>query len=74
MTITLTIEEMLALFGLFSGGFTIAVWIGSKLFATRKDLHEVKNSLTAVSLTLSLQNNDLAWIKGALGHPTNGGN
>ena len=63
MNPTFTIETLAALTVIltFAGG--VCFWLGSRIFATRKDLHNVTQRLEAVKVAATVLQNDVKWIK-----------
>lgn len=41
-----------------------AYFLGCRLFATRKELHDLQNSDEAIKLALEAVRNDVMWLKG----------
>lgn len=56
-------ETVAAITVVLSFLFTVVFWLGSKMFATRKDFHEIQSSIVALRLKDGQLENDIAWLK-----------
>lgn len=65
--ITISWESIAAITVVLSFLFGVVFWLGSKMFATRKDFHEMQSSIVALRIKDMQLENDIAWLKGK--HP-----
>ena len=60
------IQDIAALTAIASFIGAIGLWIGSKLFASRADIHKIKHELQVNTMETSLIGRDVSWIKARL--------
>lgn len=56
-------ETIAAIAATLSFVFGVVFWLGSKMFATRKDFHEMQSSIVALRIKDGQLENDIAWLK-----------
>lgn len=56
-------ETIAAITVVLSFLFTVVFWVGSKMFTTRKDFHEMQSSIVALRIKDGQLENDIAWLK-----------